>query len=501
MSRNGFLATGVSLLAMLPMARGQTPPAPLPTPAAPLTAPTPAIPAPTAPVPAAELPATPPINLPLWTESPATPSADAASAPATKPYVGDIWTRSTLIGDLGGLRSRFDDAGITFEGNVTQYGFGLSGGVQRLPRIAILPLSLGDRTSYSGTGSYAFTFDLEKFGGLPHGKLLVRAQNWFGEYGNVSLSTGAFAPAVFPAALPPAPQDQGVPFITDIILTQPLSKELVVFVGKKNVIGAADQDDFAGGNGTTQFINQALIANPAFLLGLPYTSFTAGMASPREWGMISAFVYDPKDRTKDFFRVDDLFSTGVIVGTEVKVKTNFFDLPGEHHVGGLWKHVALTNLNFAEPPPSVYPEPVVPGFPTLNDSFTIYYGFDQYFQVYGKDTKKGWGMFGRASISDGNPTPVQYFLSLGLGGFSPFAYERGDKFGAGFFYVGASNEFGRIPRAVFGPTDGWGLELFYNWQMTPWMALTPDFQIVQPGAAAALANTSYIGGLRLNISF
>jgi porin len=41
-----------------------------------------------------------------------------------------------------------------------------------------------------------------------------------------------------------------VPYITDFLLTQPLSKKWVVFMGKKNVIGAADQDDFAGGNGT-----------------------------------------------------------------------------------------------------------------------------------------------------------------------------------------------------------------------------------------------------------
>jgi porin len=252
--------------------------------------------------------------------------------------------------------------------------------------------------------------------------------------------------------LPPAPTDEGVPYITNFLWTQPLSEGLVVFAGKKDVLGAADQDEFAGGDGTDQFVNQAFIANPAFLLGLPYTSFTAGAVMPREWGVLSTFVYDPQDRTKDFFRVDDLFSKGVIVGGEVKVNTNFFGLPGDQHVGGMWKHVKLTDLSFAEPPPGVYPEPTVPGFATLNDSYTIYYGFDQYLQVYSEDKpKRGYGLFGRASISDGNPTPLRYFLSAGIGGHSPICQERGDTFGVGWYYVGASNEFGPLPQAVFGP--------------------------------------------------
>ncbi len=410
-------------------------------------------------------------------------------------------TRSTLTGDWWGARTRLEDRGIKFDGNITQFGFGLDGGVNRALPFPGFPLRPDNGLAYTGRGDYALTFDLEKFGSpLPKGQLLVRAQHWYGQYANISFNVGSLPPAVFPAALPTAPNDPGVPFITDFVLTQPLSPNWVLFAGKKNVVGAADQDDFAGGNGTEQFVNQAFIANPAFLLGLPYSSFTAGVVSPRKWGAVSAFVYDPQDRTKDFFRVDDLFSQGVIVGGEVKVKTNFFSLPGEQHVGGMWKHVELTDLRFNEPPPGQYPYTAVPGFATLNNSYTLYYGFDQYLQVYSADSKRGWGLFGRASISDGNPTPLRYFLSAGLGGYSPLAYRRGDKFGVGWYYVGASNQFGPLPRALFGPVDGWGVELYYNVQVTPWMNLTPDFQIIRPNARA-IADTAYIAGVRLNFKF
>lgn len=407
-----------------------------------------------------------------------------------------LWTQPTLTGDWFGLRSGMQESGVTFAGRSTHFAFGVDGGINTPP---VPALGAGDTSKYTGRGEYDLIFDLEKFGGLPHGSLLVRAEHWYGDYGNVSLNTGAFAPAVFGAATPPAPNNEGDLYMTNFVFTQPLSEELVVFGGKKDVLGGADQDVFAGGDGTDQFMNQALVANPAFLLGLPYTSFTTGVVMPRDWGMMSAFVYDPQDRTQDFFNnLDGLFSTGVIVGGEVRVNTNFFDRKGDHHVGGIWKHVDLTDLSFAEPPPGVYPEPTVPGFPTLPDSYTIYYGFDQYLVQFNDQQKRGYGLFGRASISDGNPTPLRYFLSAGIGGYSPVGRKRGDQFGLGWYYVGASDKFGPIPQAVFGPRDGTGVEAFYNFQVTPWMNITPDVQYIHPGAGA-IADDAFVYGVRASV--
>ena len=321
------------------------------------------------------------------------------------------------------------------------------------------PLGQGNVFTYTGRGEYDLLFDLEKFGGLPKGRLLVRAEHWYGQYGNVSLRAGTLAPPVFPALLPPRPNNPGVPYITNFLCTQPLSQNWVVYVGKKDVLGSFDQDIFAGGDGTDQFVNQALIANPSFLLGLPYTSFTTGFVSPRTWGGFGVFVLDPRDRTADFMQFGDLFAKGIIIGGEVKARTMFFDLPGQQHVGGIWKHHSLTDLRLGESPPGVYPEVPVPRVPTLRDSFTIYYGCDQYFVRFTENPDRGYGLFGRASISDGNPTPVRYFLSSGIGGFSPLGQRRGDTFGVGWYLVGASSQFGPIPQALIGPRNGTGVEL------------------------------------------
>lgn len=170
---------------------------------------------------------------------------------------------------------------------------------------------------------------------------------------------------------------------------------------------------------------------------------------------MTAFVLDPQDRTQEFFNnLSDLFSTGVIVGSEIKVNTSFFDKKGDLHVGGMWKNHDQTDLRFNEPPPGVYPQPVVPGFQTIDGAYTLYCGGDQYLVEDADDRTRGWGLFYRGSASDANPTPIRYFLSTGLGGFSPFRKNRGDKFGLGWYYVRASDEFGPIPKRCLGRAMG-----------------------------------------------
>ncbi|MFN9851089.1 MAG: carbohydrate porin, partial [Planctomycetota bacterium] len=78
--------------------------------------------------------------------------------------------------------------------------------------------------------------------------------------------------------------------------------------------------------------------------------------------------------------------------------------------------------------------------------------------------------------------------------------DRGDKFGLGWYYLGASNEFGPIPQAVFGPRDGTGVEMFYSFQATPWMAISPDVQYIKP-EASALAEDAFVYGVRINAVF
>jgi porin len=114
---------------------------------------------------------------------------------------------------------------------------------------------------------------------------------------------------------------------------------------------------------------------------------------------------------------------------------------------------------------------------------------------------RGWGLFGRASISDGNPTPFDFFLSAGVGGDTRLGNDRGDTFGIGWYYTGVSDEFGPIPRALFGPRDGTGVELYYKFQFTPWLAVTPDMQFIRPGFSNFTSgDDALIFGIRVNVN-
>lgn len=181
----------------------------------------------------------------------------------------------------------------------------------------------------------------------------------------------------------------------------------------------------------------------------------------------------------------NLFTTGIIVGGEVKVRTKFFGLPGQQHLGAIWKHDAQSDVRYSFGLPGGSAETPAAATPVLWNSYTIYHGFDQYLVRFTEKPDRGWGVFGRAAITDGNPNPVRYFLGGGVGGFSPVGQERGDTFGAGWFLVGASDRFGPAPAAVFGPRSGIGVELFYNFQFGPWLNITPDVQWLRPGAGGS----------------
>ena len=130
----------------------------------------------------------------------------------SRSWLDALRTQPTLI-----KRPWLSEYGISLSGEVTQFAFGVAGGIdnEAVPE----PLGQGDTFKYTGHGEYDVKFDLDKLVGLPHGRLLVRAERWWGTYGNVSLRTGTFAPPVFPAVLPTAADSEGQLFLTNVLYT------------------------------------------------------------------------------------------------------------------------------------------------------------------------------------------------------------------------------------------------------------------------------------------
>ena len=230
-----------------------------------------------------------------------------------------------------------------------------------------------------------------------------------------------------------------------------------------------------------QFLNQALAGNPLFPGIMPLCAFAVTTSIPQEWGSVSRNIIDPKDRTIEYFDFESLYSQGVVLLSEVKVDTNFFDKPGEHHIGAMWKHGNMLDPQFSTVLPEYPYPPLPPTCASKSDASAIYYGFDQYLRVFDGSgaVPKGWGLFGRAGIADGGtgtPNFSAWTTQVGIGGDTGLRNRqgKGDRWGIGYNYTGTSSEWGPIPRALFGPRDSQAVELYYRYHLRPFVEITPD---------------------------
>jgi porin len=109
-----------------------------------------------------------------------------------------------------------------------------------------------------------------------------------------------------------------------------------------------------------------------------------------------------------------------------------------------------------------------------------------------------------AGVSDGNPNPVRWNMTLGIGGNSLIPGRQHDTLGVGYFRIGLSSDFKKLLGGSRAPPglaqrDEQGVELFYNAALTPWCHLTGDLQIVEPSTKNL--QTTVLAGMRLKIDF
>jgi len=418
--------------------------------------------------------------------------------------------RDKLTGDWFGCRSNLQQGGITYKGRVTQFFFGVGGGINEpiAPPLAAMGISGGDRYEYTGNSRHDFLFDLNKVAGLP-GRFVVTTENLWGRWGNVSFETGGLSPAVLNAVFPLDPAASGIPYVTNFLMVQPLSEHLIVSVGKTRMPSLADNNIFAGGDGSDQFLNQTFAANPLLLPQVPFSTFCVTTVMPQDWGNVAFLVLDPQEKTTEFMQFDQLFRTGVGLLGQVQVDTRFFGLPGEQHVGFWYKNVDQIDLAVTPLPPTYPYSEAAPGLAVKTETHSLFYGFDQYVTTYGspdaRGNSEGWGIFGRAGLADGgtgNPSFGAWHLSAGIGGDSPLQSRRGkgDRFGFGYGYTATSTEYGPIPQALLGPRDAQNLELYYRYRLTPAIEITPDVQLIR-GMLGGLSNGdgAVVAGIRLNM--
>jgi porin len=443
-------------------------------------------------------------------------SAQLVEVPPT--WGGDIYSRPRFTGDWGGLRDELGQKGIVLDFDLLLTPQVVMGGGRNTG---------GD---FWGNMDYTLDVDTQKLGLWPGGFFKVEADTGFGS--NAFQDAGTIVP-VNTAALLPAPDDRTTA-LTNATLTQFLSPQFAVTVGKLNLLDAGETEFY--GNYRTQFMNTAFNF-PMTIALLPLSTFGGGAVFlPRDDILLSGLVLGPNGEPTSN-DVGQAFH-GVLILGNGKLTVKPFGLVGHQSLGFTWNNqnrfsldqdpsnIANLLLNerfplLANPGPvltqilaSRFPNLLVPTQPLnrANSSWTISYTFDQYFWQPDGDPKHGVGLFFAFGASDGNPDPIQHAYIAGIGGKGVVPGRPDDSFGIGLARTQFSNSFLPFLRQEFnlGLQREDAIEMYYNMAITPWMNLTSDLQIVSSGLNQAISpttgqltgiDTAVVAGARLRVRF
>ena len=412
------------------------------------------------------------------------PSSEQTESMRTPEGGESILDRSALTGNWWGARDTLATHGVELNVNLSQFYQGVAdGGTQR-------------SFEYGGKLDYYLKLDGGKLGLWQGFSITTHAETRYGN--DVNTIDGMFSFGNFNMAFPKVGQD--VTGLTALKLTQVLFDHLMLVAGKINTL-----DDFrlnfTGKNGLERFMNSAMVANIINARTIPYSTYGAGFAVFAYNGPEFTFLgRDPNDHAASS-DLDKLFANGVVLTSSVRVPVNPFGLSGTQVLGGNWSSRHYTSVD-----PSSWVN--IPGqglvAPEETGSWAVYYNFDQHLWVSSANTNTWLGMFGMSGLSDGNPNPIRWNATIGLGAGGLIPGRERDTLGLGYFHMGISGDFKELLAGPPAPTglaqrDEQGIELYYNAALTPWCHLTADLQVVTPSAKQV--DTTVLVGGRLKIDF
>jgi porin len=134
------------------------------------------------------------------------------------------------------------------------------------------------------------------------------------------------------------------------------------------------------------------------------------------------------------------------------------------------------------------------------DTWTGAVYYDQVFWQAPDNDKKNLRLFTGWSLSDGNPGFAKWGGFAAVEGWGLVPNRANDRMGVGAFYNQLSSDFKDLTSTVgINLENTWGVELYYNAEITPHMHLTPNLQFVSNQNRND--STAVILGLRAVIDF
>jgi porin len=405
---------------------------------------------------------------PALAQTPTTNDSTVTQAPAPTPTpspltVQDWLKRPQLLGDWGGARTRIADNGFTATAGFTQF---FQWAPMTSPNGSERDFLYGGKLDFRASGDFGKMN--EKFKGVS-----ASAHVEF-RYGEAPfLAGGTFLPTNS-ALLIPAREGAYVD-VTSLYVSKMLSDHTVVQAGRFNMLENYDRP-FTGGEGLDKFQNMAFVLPPLLARTTPPVVEGVFVSSLRNGEpFITGGLYES---TRDGF-----FQNGATIFGSVTMPVSFWEAPGHYSVTGTFSSIKATSLD--QTIYTMVPLPgVTPVLPTEENAWTMDVRFDQYL-LWDPATKTGYGVFGMFGFSDANPSVVDLFAHVGIGGTSPIPNRHMDNFGVGYYFNGISSTLRTTLDPFIRIRDENGVEAFYNFAVTGWSKVTADVQFIDPFAVGS----------------
>jgi porin len=412
--------------------------------------------------------------------------------------VGDFTDRTQLTGDWGGVRTKLARRGYFFDlYSTSAYQDVASGGLKTGSAfMQNTQLSINVDTGRAGLWS----------GGLFH----ITLESRIGSSPQKTFTVGSVAPQYTGLTVPgPFFTNDFLP--TEYFLVQSLRPKFSVVLGKINVINICDQTLF-GNSYKDTFANLNFRKNPMALNFYNTSALAAvGVWTPTKWVTIAGGVLDPNSKANNL--ATDAFDKVNIYAASI-FSYKLGRLPGQS-----WAQFNWTNkpkIDLAKPFGLLSPEtipravgvlvgsPSTQGLPInfKSKSWVTVENFSQYLSVkenpetvaqklISGQTLRGIGLFGRVGYAPEETNPITRDASIALLAHGLSDRRQNDSFGVGFYHNGISrplkDNIARITGGTSRVKNEQGVEVFYDFAITPAIKLIPSYQHIWNPLSASVA--------------
>jgi porin len=429
--------------------------------------------------------------------------------------VGDLTDRTQLTGDWGGVRTRLARRGYFFDlYSMSTYQYVASGGLKT-------------GSAFIQNTQLSINVDTGRAGLWPGGLLHVTLESRSGNSPQKTFTVGSSVPQ-YTGLTVPGPFFTNDVLPTEYFLVQSLHPKFSVTLGKLNIINTADRTLF-GNSYKDTFANVNFVKNPIALNFFNTTTLAAvGVWTPTKSVAIAGGVLDPNSKASNL-ATHAFDHVNVYAASIFSFKVG--DLPGQSWAQFNWTNKPKFDLAkpFGRLSPAAIPQAVgvlvgslsTEGLPInfKSDSWVTAGNFSQYLSVKedseaiaqklnSGQTLRGIGVFGRVGYAPEETNPITRTASIALFVHGLSDGRQNDSFGVGFYHNGISRPLKDNIAHLTGGTsrvkNEQGVEVFYDFAITPAIKLIPSYQHIWNPLSAGVARNQRVADIflaRVNVTW